>query len=727
MSDGGSPRMPSRVAPLGFRRDIRVRVVVAAQDPEWLTQPLSGLTRRNVETRPTASPEAFQRELSTVTDAMLIVVHDDGTQNSPLNWLGGDQLGDERRLVWVVHEVPRDPSEDPALRIAARPGLEFIPRAELHEGWIDRLLDAMLHQAALRAALAESERRYELTTLAANDGLWSHDALTGEFHPSARWKSLLGYSEFELDHTIDTWFERVHPEDLAALRDNLDQHLAGLSPAHEFEHRIRHRNGRYRWVLSRAVASRDARGRVVLYAGALTDISRRKASEDQLQLDSVTGLASRMVLIERLGAAISEQSRGDQLRAGLIYVNLDRFRLLNETFGLDAGDQILAQVGARLSGSTPPSALICRCGSDEFAVLFDDASEPTALDQVAKQIHTALARPFVLDGNNAPVSASIGVLVVDGSYQSTGEILRDVGLAMRHAKSRGVSMTAHFSSELRERAAGEHRMRTALQQAVDRQEFEVFYQPIVTLRDERLSGFEALVRWRHPVRGIIAPDEFIPLAEHSGLILEIGRQVLNTACQRLAQWRASWSGGERLTMSVNLSPLQLASAELVGDVERALHLAGLPADALKLEITETAFLNDEPTAMARLHSLRASGVRIYIDDFGTGYSSFSYLDRLDVDGIKIDKSFVRLVGSGDRRAAIVDALVSLAQRLDLAVVAEGIETQGQLSALRSLACHEGQGYLFSRPVAPEAAVEHFRSHIESLRQPTEVVSDAAQN
>ncbi len=607
-----------------------------------------------------------------------------------------DDMGS--RVVVLLHENEAQSMEDPAEAGVLQFGL-----ADITGALLEHAIEHGLRENELRNELHMAEQRYALTVAAANDGMWHWDVQADRMRFSPRWRALLGYTDAELGNTSEEWLALVHPDDVESLRANLRAHIDGLTPIHEFEHRVRHRNGRWRWVLSRGLAHRDEWGRPTQMAGSLTDISRRKAFEHRLQHDSVTGLASRMTLMERLAVVIERHKRDPTFKFAVLFLNLDRFKMVNDSIGLESGDRILSQLGERLLGCVASNHLVCRYGGDEFAILLEAIDDFDLADQVSASIHDALQRPFVLDGHEVFTTASIGITLSSRNYDRPAEVIRDVGVAINTAKRHGKGGNVTFDTSMRLEAVSQLRMQIDLRQAVDREEFEVFYQPIVSLADNVLTGFEALVRWRHPQRGLVSPVEFIPVAEETGLIVPIGRYVLEQSCRQLADWRSKLSNGTDLTVSVNLSSRQLTAQSLLTDIDHALAHSQLPPEALKLELTESTLIDDPDVARDTLQQIRDRGVRIYIDDFGTGYSSLSYLHQLAVDGLKIDKSFVDMVGLPERRSAIVPSIVSLAHSLGMGVVAEGVETTQQMVALRQLQCAEGQGYLFSRPVAwPEA-------------------------
>ncbi len=597
-------------------------------------------------------------------------------------------------------------SEDP---LASRSSnhIDHIDTNELLAPVVSRCLMFAVQRAHDRAALNEAHARHELSLAGANDGMWEWNLRTNQVAYSSRWMALLGLSEQEIEARPEGWLARVHPDDIDGLRASLREHIDGRSPEHEFEHRIRLSDGTFRWVSSHALVRRAPSGEALYIAGSLTDVSRRKRAEAKLhrnvQHDSLTGLASRLALVEELEGAIDRARDDPRYRYVLLFINLNRFKMVNDSIGLESGDRMLAELGARLRTCVKINDLVCRYGGDEFAILVDNLDTWEQAEAIADTIHSVLSESFAIDGHNIFTTASIGVAVGLPSYDRTADVIRNAGVATGQAKHAGVSRTSFFNSNMRVDAVHTLHLQNALRMAVDRREFEVYYQPIVNIRDRVLAGFEALVRWRHPSRGIVGPCEFIPLAEETGLIVRIGHFVLREACAQMATWNHNLPEGADLNISVNLSGRQLESPALLDDIEGILAESTLDPHHLRLEITESTLIDDPESAERTLQRLRSMGIRIYIDDFGTGYSSLTYLHRFSVDGLKIDKSFVDMLGQPNRKSAIVPSIVSLGHNLGMGVIAEGVETNLQANALQDISCIEGQGYLYSRPITgPDA-------------------------
>jgi diguanylate cyclase (GGDEF)-like protein/PAS domain S-box-containing protein len=594
-------------------------------------------------------------------------------------------------------------------RVRAAGAFELLEREDLSPRTLERTIRHALEQAKLGASLREAKARHALLMRAANDGLWEWDLNTDVIHYSSRWKQLFGIVDEDIGNSREVWLSRVHQDDLPGLRADLSAHIDGRTVIHQFEHRIRQRDGGYRWVLSRGLVRRDRWGRASALAGSLTDINRRKRAEalaaPHALHDELTGLPSRRVLVERLEHAIEQTRRDPEFRFSVLFLNLDRFKVLNDSIGLDSADLILAQLAQRLRHCVEEGTLVCRYGGDEFAILIEGHHQFSEADKLAATIHDNLRQPFDLDEQTIFTTASIGITNSARNYERPAEVIRDAGVATSRAKRRGKSRSSTFDTAMRQEALNTLRTQMQLREAIVRQQFEVYYQPIVALGSCRLTGFEALVRWNHPKRGVIGPIEFIALAEETGLIVPIGQFVLREACSQMAAWHRRYPDANDVSISINLSGHQLGSPTLVTDIEQVLDEVGLAPEAVKLELTESTLIDDPTTATRILGRLRDRGIKLYIDDFGTGYSSLSYLHRFAIDGLKIDKSFVDMVGHDDRKAAIVPSIVGLAHNLGMGVVAEGVETPQQARELTLLDCGEAQGYLFSRPVPRDQASE----------------------
>ena len=432
----------------------------------------------------------------------------------------------------------------------------------------------------------------------------------------------------------------------------------------------------------------------------IRDITERRAFEDQLKTlafrDPMTKLANRALFIDRLEHALTGAgARGQSV--GVMFLDLDNFKLVNDSLGHGSGDLLLVSVAQRLKSAVRAGDTVARFGGDEFTILLGNVESEAAAMEAVSRVEAGLKAPFIIAGRELFVTASIGVAM---SVDNSGEpetLVRNADLAMYRAKLNGKARHETFDGSMDAGALARIELETDLRHALDRHEFRVYYQPIVALDDRRVTGVEALLRWMHPIRGLVQPDDFIPVAEDTGLIVPIGRWVIEEACRQAASWNLELAGAP-ITMSVNLSARQFQHPGLLEDIAGALREARLEPAALTLEITEGVVMKDPAAAAAKLHEMKALGVRIAVDDFGTGYSSLAYLKDFPVDSLKIDRSFTSGVDANGDDAAIVRSIVALGHALRLSVTAEGIETTAQLAELRTLDCDRGQGYLFARPI-----------------------------
>lgn len=412
--------------------------------------------------------------------------------------------------------------------------------------------------------------------------------------------------------------------------------------------------------------------------------------------DALTGLPNRVLLSEKLNIAIDRTKRHPDYLFAVLFLDLDRFKVINDSMGHEAGDKLLVLIANRLKESVRPGDTVARLGGDEFAVLLEGLESFSDALRVANRVQEQLLYPISLDATEVFTSASIGIALSTSGYDRPDDILRDADTAMYRAKSNGKARYELFDKNMHTQAVAQLQLESDLRRAIEREELSLHYQPILSLADERLSRFEALLRWQHPQRGLISPAEFVPIAEETGLILELGKWALREACRQMRHWQVLGFLDESAAISVNLSSKQFVQAGLVDQVKEILAETGLPANCLELEITESVVMGNADTACSTLRELRELGIRLSIDDFGTGYSSLSYLHRFPISTLKIDRSFIGHM-SVDDNSTIVSTIMTLAQNLGMEVVAEGIETAAQLAQLKLLGCEFGQGYWFARP------------------------------
>ena len=558
------------------------------------------------------------------------------------------------------------------------------------------------------AALRESEERYALAARGANDGLWDWNLATNEVYYSPRWKGMVGAGDAEIGASPEDWLARVHPEDVERVRADIAAHVAGYSPQLETEHRLRHRDGRYVWVLCRGVAVRDPLGKATRMAGSLTDVTERKSAEEQLVHDafhdSLTNMPNRALFTDLLARSLGRAKRRTEYRFAVLFIDLDRFKVVNDSLGHSIGDELLKAIARRVERCIRPGDTVARLGGDEFTILVDDIGDASDATRVADRVQHELAQGFTLGGHEVFTSASIGIALSASGYQSADELLRDADIAMYRAKALGKARYEVFDHAMHAHAKALLELETDLRRAVERAEFRLHYQPLVALDTGRIAGFEAVVRWEHPTRGTIGPAAFIPIAEETGLIIPIGRWVLREACRQMRAWADRFPAYGDLAVSVNLSGRQFAQPTLVDEIDQALKETGLDPRRLRIEITESVVMENAASAMAMIDQLRALHVKIDVDDFGTGYSSLSYLQRFSLDHLKIDRSFVSKIDQpGGENAEIVRTIVNLARHLGMDAVAEGVETSDQLALLKELGCQGVQGYLFAKPLTESEA------------------------
>lgn len=614
-------------------------------------------------------------------------------------------------MLSVFDQGPRTLSEAQSsaltsLAHAAMAGLE-VRRKTLELG------QAMAERAKAFDSLTASEERCATLLRGATDGLWEWDLETNEMQFCSRWKAMLGYKEHELNSRPDEWFNRVHAEDIERVQSEIMSHLLGLTPQYQSEHRVRRQDGSYRWMLSRGLAVMDSNRHVYRMTGALTDVTEQKQAEKQLLHnafhDALTGLPNRALFMDRLKHSLAEVKKGDGYSFGVLFLDLDRFKVVNDSLGHQIGDQLLVATARRLESCLRPGDIVARLGGDEFAIIVDRVRHVSDAVQAAERIRVHLSSPFNLSGHEVFISASIGIALNQTGSEQPDEIIRNADTAMYRAKDLGRGCFELFDKGMLARNAAFSQMESGLRRALAHDEFSVHYQPIISLETWRISGFEALIRWDHPQHGYISPLKFIPVAEDTGLIVEIGQWVLREACQQLKVWQEQFPSDPPLSISVNLSGKQFSQPDLIDRISQILDETGLDAGSLKMEITESAIIENIDAAALMLKRIKALGVRLSLDDFGTGYSSLSYLHRFPIDTLKIDRSFVSRI-SLPKNAEIVKTILTLAKNLGMDVVAEGVETRDQIIQLTGLNCEYVQGYLLSKPIDGRAMRELI-SHI----------------
>lgn len=574
---------------------------------------------------------------------------------------------------------------------------DYLVKGDFTAFTFDRVMRYVIDRARTLEKLRESEERYSLALQGANDGLWDWRVGERAMHLSARWKTMMGYAPEELPDEKETWWSRVHPEDRAALDYALDRHVRGETPFFEQEHRLRHRDGFWRHVLARGKAVRNVAGEATRLAGSLTDVT------DARSHDALTGLPNRVLFFDRLEQAFLRARRDPEYRFAVLFVDLDRFKNVNDSLGHAAGDALLVGIARRLEHCIRAVDTVARLGGDEFTILLDEAREPDGALRVASRIVEELARAFDVEGHMVFTGASIGIAVSAAHYQHAQELMRDADTAMYSAKANGKGRFAVFDQSMHDRALKVLSVESGLRRAIQEHELEVHYQPVFSAKVHELVGLEALVRWRHPARGMVAPLDFIPIAEDSDLIAMLDRFVLREASAQAQRWREQF--GRDLFIAVNASRKQFSRAGFAEDVAEILREAGLPPTALNLEVTETLTMDPAPLVGVQLGQVASAGVKLIIDDFGVGYSSLAVLHRFPFSGLKVDRGFVNNLGHSPQAAEVVRAIVAMANALGLSCTAEGVETVEQRTQLEGYGCQQLQGYLLARPMPTDKVTE----------------------
>jgi len=572
----------------------------------------------------------------------------------------------------------------------------------------------------------KNEELFQIVTENAADMIALVDVKGRRLYNSPAYKRILGYSAAELGET--SAFEQIHPDDrLRVLEAAREARETGIGK--RLEYRIKHKDGSWRVLESLASTIRNSQGEVAKLVIVNRDITERKRAEQQLEHnlfhDPLTGLPNRRLVMDRLQNAFVRTRRDTGQQYALLLANLDHFKVFNETIGTKAGDQVLQEIARRIGACLrqddmivrrenkgPASAAqLSRLGGDEFTILLDSISDPSDAMRIAKRIQEAVAEPFVVDSREVRASASIGIALSAPVHERPEDVLKDADVAMRRAKALGGSRCEVFDEAMHTRAVGRLRLEADLRTAIAERQFRVYYQPVVELKSRRIVSFEALLRWEHPTQGLISPYRFIDAAEDTGILVSIGHWLMLQACSQLQEWKANNVTPEPVNVTLNVSARQFADARLASDIQDALQQTGVDPSRLQLEMTESVAAADPRLTITVLSHLKHMGIGVVLDDFGIGSASLRGLWQFPVDALKIDRSLVREMQTDRASSDIVELIVTLAHKMNLRVIAEGIETARQMECLLDLGCEFGQGYYFSQPMASKAAQQFLRQQV----------------
>jgi diguanylate cyclase (GGDEF)-like protein/PAS domain S-box-containing protein len=558
------------------------------------------------------------------------------------------------------------------------------------------------------------EKRCEMAAAAGNIGVWDLDLDTDGIYFSPQWKTLLGYEETEIGGKADDWFRLVHPSEIHNLKAVLDSHLQGFTDSFEIEYRILSKSKEYEWVLCRGIALRDKGNRPYRILGSQISIDRFKQTEKQLienaLHDPVTGLSGRVLFMDYLQRARTIINRYKERHFAVFSLGIGQFNQISKSLGAAAGNQFLCEIASRLKGILRPSDVLARFDGDVFAVLIEDFQDISYSVRIAERIKQVISMPLTLNGREIVCRASIGIVISSSKLSQTGEFLQNADTARRRAADLGGDRYEIFDQTVRMQVLAPVQLEAALRGAIERDEFTIYYQPIVSMKTGAITCCEAFLRWHHPELGFVPAAEFIKVAEDSGLIIFLGNRVLKNASDQVKAWHMA--GLPHIGVSVNISAFQFKQKNLRAIVTDVLKESRLEPQYLRLELSEKAVMENAGANTAALQSLKDLGISLSLDDFGTGCSSLEYLERFPFDQLKIDLSIIRGIPQKADSKAITSAIISLAHSLNLTVTAEGVENSQQLKFLAEKGCEEFQGALIAMPMANENMIDFLRKNIK---------------
>lgn len=550
--------------------------------------------------------------------------------------------------------------------------------------------------------LLSSDQRYKLVIEGSRDGIWDWDLVNNTFYSSIKCKENFGYEEDEIGNTYDSWMSLIHKDDVKKEEEGINEYILSQKGIYENVYRIRCKDGSYRWISSKAKAIWHEEGWPIRMAGSHTDVTQQKEMEDKVYslayYNMLTGMPNRSRFNQKVNRKISGyKDTGDKL--AIIYMNADNFRRINDTWGYEVGDALLKHIANVIGRYTEEFYLCAHLGGDEFAIVIDKVDDRIEITNRIKAFLKEFETPWEFKKHKIFLSFSVGIVMYPEHGDSLYSLIVNADTAMWHVKKHGKDGICFYNTEMQTKRVSYIQTAHQIRKALKNNEFTIYYQPQISLKSGKIAGMEALIRWQHPEKGFISPDDFIPLAEATGEIHSIGRFVLETVCQQKKEWKKK--GYPPVMVSVNVSGRSLTRGDLAEEIEELLETYDVEGSSITIEVTETSIIEDIDIAINTLKRIRKLGVKIALDDFGTGYSSLTYLKRLPIDVVKIDREFIKNIVNKDEKEIIVEVVVRIAEALNLEVIAEGVETKEQLSYVLESKCEQAQGYFFSRPVTPE--------------------------
>ncbi|KOA19748.1 cyclic di-GMP phosphodiesterase Gmr [Clostridium homopropionicum DSM 5847] len=566
-----------------------------------------------------------------------------------------------------------------------------------------------------RNALMISEQRYELAVEGADCGIWDWDVEKQIYYFSEKWKNYLGYEENEINNTFHAFINLIHSSEKEQVIKKLNKYILSQIGSYEDVFRMKCKDGSYKWILSKGKAIWNVEGKVIRVAGSHTDISQQKLIENKLNslayFDILTKLPNRVSFEIKVNDLINKKCNTSS-KFALIYMDIDNFKNINDTLGHASGDLFLKDISNILKGNIKSPDFVARLSGDEFALIFENVEDRMEVTNRVQDLLKHLRRHWVIDKQEFFISFSLGIAMYPEHGDNLAMLLRNADIAMYFVKKDLKDNYSFYFDEMQEKNLKQIKTISDLYHAIDNKEFILYYQPIIDLKDGKLVGVEALIRWIHPTKGMIPPIEFIPLAEETGLIYDICKWVFNTALMQKISWEQQ--GYKHIKMSINISGKRITHEKFLEDINQCVLGAGVRCDEIQLEVTETAVIQDLEVSMKILKEIKDMGMKIALDDFGTGYSSLTYIQKLPIDVVKLDRDFIKGISNKGQDNLIIQSIIKLVHDLNLEIVAEGIETKEQELFLKQSNCDYGQGYLFSKPITKEEVEKLFLNNIKEL-------------